>query len=94
VYDYVKTKFGSQRSFELLSQRDNEGYGPLEWAADAGDVNIIEFLLRRGLDPFSVDRAGRGPLHWAVKSHRVAAARFLVLCGVSPQTQVVIPCAI
>jgi ankyrin repeat protein len=27
---------------------DNEGHSPLDWAADFGDVNLIEYLIRKG----------------------------------------------
>lgn len=31
-----------------MSCVDNEGHSPLDWAADAGDVNMIEYLIRKG----------------------------------------------
>ncbi len=61
-----------------------EDHTPLDWAADTGDVNQIEFLLRRGLDLQRVDVEGRSALFWAVRSSRVAATRFLVRCGCDP----------
>jgi len=84
LYDYIKSKYGLIRANNLLAQKDNEGHGPLEWAADSGDVNIIEYLLKLGLDPSLVDSSGRSSLYWAVKSNRVDAVRFLVRCGCSP----------
>ena len=32
---------------------DNEGHSPLDWAADIGDVNLIEYLIRKGTQPLS-----------------------------------------
>ena len=85
MFDYLMNKYEDEgRVFELLYAKDVDGHGSLEWAADAGDVNILEYLLRKGLDPFAVDKLGRGPLHWAVRSNKVAAARFLVMCGCNP----------
>lgn len=67
-----------------MSSVDNDAHSPLDWAADAGDVNIIEFFIRKGLNPYRADAFNRTALYWAVKSNRVEAARFLVLCGCDP----------
>ena len=71
-------------ALDLLSCLDSEGHSALDWAADNGDVNMLEFLIRKGLNPYHVDAANRTALFWAVKNGRVAAARFLVLCGLNP----------
>lgn len=68
-------------------QLDNESHSALDWAADAGDVNMLEFLIRMGLHPRRVDKLNRGPLYWAVKSNRIEAARFLVMCGCDPHSR-------
>jgi len=60
-------RHGSQIALELLSSPDNEGHTPLEWAADAGDVNIMEFIMRKGLSPYRRDPMNRTALFWAVK---------------------------
>lgn len=75
---------GTQVALELMSTLDNEAHSPLDWAADSGDVNVIEFFIRKGLNPFRADSLNRTPLYWAVKSNRVEATRFLVLCGCDP----------
>lgn len=67
-----------------MSNLDNEAHNPLDWAADSGDVNVMEFFIRKGLSPFRVDALNRTPLYWAVKNGRVAAARYLVKCGCDP----------
>lgn len=61
-------------------QRDVDGHGPLDWAAYAGEVNIIEYLLRKGADLYGADEKGRTTLYWAIKESRAEAARYLVLC--------------
>jgi len=81
VYQLVCNRHGAQVALELMSQPDHEGHTPLEWAADSGDVNIMEFFMRKGLSPYRRDPMNRTALFWAVKSGRVAAARFLVKCG-------------
>lgn len=80
----ARNKHGVGVTLRLLSQADVEDHTPLDWAADTGDVNQLEFLLRQGLDLHRVDVEGRGALFWAVRSSRVTAARFLVRCGCDP----------
>jgi hypothetical protein len=77
-------KFGTRAALQLLLSLDFEGHGALDWAADNGSVSVLEFLIRRGLDPFRVDQMHRGPLYWTVKSRRYAAAKFLLYCGCDP----------
>jgi ankyrin repeat protein len=55
-----------------MSAPDNEAHTPLEWAADAGDVNVMEFFMRKGLSPFRQDSANRTALFWAVKVSSVS----------------------
>ena len=85
MIEYLKNKTDDDGNvLNILSAKDIDGHGPLEWAADAGDVNTLEYLIYRGLDPFAIDKLGRGPLHWAARSNKVAAARFLVQSGCDP----------
>lgn len=67
-----------------MASLDIENHSPLDWAADTGNVNIMEFFIRKGLNPYRLDGMKRSPLHWAVRNNRLSAARFLVLCGCSP----------
>lgn len=69
---------------ELMSSMDAEGKNPLDWAAEAGNINVLEFFIRRGLNPHRLDLLGRTCLSWAVRANKVDAARFLVLCGCDP----------
>lgn len=78
-------KYGAAKADELLRSKDAEFHGVLEWAADAGDLNSMEWLLRKGLSPLEHDDRGRGPLYWAAKSHQPDAVRVLVFaCGCDP----------
>ena len=61
-----------------------EGNNALDWAADTGDVNVLEYLIRKSLDPTRLNSSGSSALHLAVKSGKVDAARFLVKCGCDP----------
>ncbi len=79
--------FGKPRAFRLLldaetAKRKNAGgQSLLHLAAHGGDVEIIETLLRRGLEVNRPDESGRTPLHFAtMKTHR-AAARLLLEHG-------------
>ena len=54
-----------------MSLVDNEAHTPLEWAADTGDVNTMEFFMRKGLSPYRRDPMDRTALFWAVKVHCV-----------------------
>jgi hypothetical protein len=78
---------GPHIATELLHSTDNEAHSALDWAADSGDVNVIEFFVRKGLNPYRADVFNRSPLFWAVKSNRVDAVRFLVMCGCDPFQQ-------
>lgn len=49
-----------------------------------GDVGLIEERLRRGADPFVVDRDGQGLMHAAAATNHVAVARAGAAKGVNP----------
>ena len=84
VYATLSDRVSPDQTFELLSALDNYGHNALDWAAEAGDVNIIEYLVRKGLEPTRLDSNQRSPLYWAARAGRVAAAQFLVRCGCDP----------
>lgn len=84
VYSAIQDGYGPRVTFELISTTDRDNRTALDWAADLGDVNIVEYLIRKNLDPNRKDAVGRTALHAAVKSGRVEATRFLVKCGCDP----------
>lgn len=84
MYHTICNMHGTQVALELMCTLDNEAHSALDWAADFGDVNVLEFFIRKGLNPFRVDGMGRTALYWAVKSNRVEAARFLMMLGCDP----------
>ena len=87
VFSVLYEGYGPQATSDFLSATDHEGHTALDWAADLGDVNIIEYLIRRNMDPNRTDPVGRSALHAAVKSGKVEATRFLVKSGCDPAMQ-------
>lgn len=69
---------------ELLYHEDYEGHNAMHWAAFVGNVNIIEYLIRRNLDPLKRDRMNRSCLHIAAVCGHVNAFVFLAKCGCNP----------
>eukprot|EP01039_Chlorochromonas_danica_P001485 gene1485-1618_t len=84
MYHCICNMHGTQVALELMCTLDNEAHSALDWAADYGDVNVVEFFVRKGLNPFRADGMNRTALYWAVKSNRIDAARFLMMCGCDP----------
>jgi ankyrin repeat protein len=61
---------------------NNDGYGPLEWAAESGDVNCVEYCIRRGLNPYHINTVtGETLLHLSVKSYRLDVVKYLLDIG-------------
>lgn len=76
---------GQQVAQDLLRSKDTEFHGVFDWAADSGDINMMEWLLRKGINPQEHDDYGRGALYWATKSRQVDAVRLLIFaCGCDP----------
>ena len=85
VYFQLTAKHGLLKTLDALSKLDYDGHSCLDWAASSGSVNIIEFLIRKGMNPLRVNRSSnRGPLFWAVSNGHVHAARFLANAGCNP----------
>lgn len=84
MYHLICNIHGTQVALELMSTLDNEAHSALDWAADYGDVNVLEFFIRKGLNPLRVDGLNRTALYWAVKSNRLEVIRFLLKVGCNP----------
>ncbi len=52
---------------ELLARNGliEDGKKPLFWAAEAGNVPIMEYLVAHGADPYEIDHAGKRPISYA-----------------------------
>jgi len=81
---FCSSLHGPRVALELMCTIDNEAHSPLDWAADHGDINVIEFFIRKGMNPYRHDHMNRSPLYWAVKANQLEAARFLVMLGCDP----------
>lgn len=71
VFDYVK-EGNSNKVSELLTaspclvkESDEDGLTLLHWAADRGDVAMIEMLATKHADLDAVDHSGQTALHYA-----------------------------
>ena len=56
-----------------LEYRDRFGMTGLHWAACGGHVDIMKYMLERGLDPDVNDSVGRSALLWAARHGQVKA---------------------
>jgi hypothetical protein len=70
-----------------LQERDPSGATLLMWAAynDKGNTEIVEELLRRGLDPNATNKAGETALTWASRRGSTAVVAILERAGASNQ---------
>jgi len=78
---------GNEVTKQILNEPDTDGHTIVDWACDAGDVNIIEFVAKKGLNFYKYDNEKRSPLHFAVMSERVDATKFLIKCGLNPHNE-------
>jgi hypothetical protein len=65
----------------LITSRDSNDWSALEWAIEAGDVNCVEYLIRKGLNPYKISIHGQNALHIALSRHRIEVALFLLDVG-------------
>ena len=71
--------------------RNRRGAQPLHYAADANrrdpaaQADVIEYLLKIGADPNSVDSSGVTPLHRAVRTRSLPAVRALLDGSANPR---------
>lgn len=78
----VRSLHGEEKVKSLFQQINSDGYGPIEFACQSGDVNCVEFCIRRGLNPFKMNtKTQETCLHIAIKSHRIEVTRFLLDIG-------------
>lgn len=54
------------------------GRQPIHFAAMAGHVQILEYLLNKGADPNAPDSRSWTPLHWAANNNSAKAVESLI----------------
>ena len=87
LYVYISELCDRDVAMKMLRHKDIDCHGVLEWGAYSGNVQLIEYLIRKGIDPRVQDNMGRDALYWAIKSGDAFAAKFLVMFGLDPGMQ-------
>lgn len=84
-FDYVKegdlNKLSKIHGSEHLNEVDSDGLGLIHWAADRGNIDILQFLLNRGSDVNLVDSEGQTALHYASSCGHLDCVKLLIKCG-------------
>lgn len=81
-----RCNYGDAKLDAFLTAVDKEQHNPLDFASAFGNINIMEYLLRKGCAIHRKDRENRTALFWAVNGNQYDAVRFLILCGALPYT--------
>eukprot|EP01031_Cornospumella_fuschlensis_P026343 gene26343-31822_t len=81
IYNVIVGMYSSQVCMEYLCTLDNEGHSALDYAADQGNVNMLEFCIRKGMNVYRLDTLNRSCLYWAVKNGQYDATRLLINLG-------------
>lgn len=82
LHHHICSVIGSEKAVEMLHAVDKDGNGLLECAAEAGDINVMEFLIRKGLNPYCPQSETKSTiLHIAVSYHRMELTAFLLDIG-------------
>jgi len=66
---------------ESLKAKDEEGMTLLHWAADRGNLSIVQFLIDKGCHVNSLDKCGQTPLHYAVSCGHNGVVQLLIALG-------------
>lgn len=64
-----------------LNALDDDGLGLIHWAADRGNVAILQFLLNSGVDINLVDADGQTALHYASSCGHLECVQLLLKLG-------------
>lgn len=84
-FDYVKEgdleKLSTIHGLEHLNEVDNDGLGLIHWAADRGNIDILQFLLNKGSDVNLVDSEGQTALHYASSCGHLDCVKLLIKLG-------------
>lgn len=87
LYTHISKLYDEEFTIKMLRSKDNDGHGVIEWSANSHNVQLIEYLIRKGIDPGEKDNMGRDSLHWAVKSGNPSTIKFFVNFGLDPRME-------
>ncbi|WP_237724827.1 ankyrin repeat domain-containing protein [Deinococcus alpinitundrae] len=77
----------SARGVAVTTDKHRDLNAPLLRAAQQGDLEGLETLLKAGASARAADASGRTALTWAAKGDHVAVARALIAAGADPDLQ-------
>lgn len=83
--NFLKLKENWSKNFSTLF--DESGLTLLHWAADRGNFEISEFLLKNFSDPNAKDFEGQTPLHFAVSCSHFEIVKLLLKFGADAKIQ-------
>lgn len=70
-----------QKNPQNMEEKDELGFTPLAWAAEAGQKDSAELLLSLGANPNATTKAGRHPLDWAASAGHLPLVELLAAKG-------------
>jgi len=77
--DAVKTIIAENTN--MINEKDDRDCTPLHFACDAGQMDMVRFLLANGADINAVDVDGDTPLHWAALAGKTEIVPLLIKNG-------------
>jgi len=85
-FDYVKEgdleKLSKINGLEQhMNDADDDGLGLIHWAADRGNIHILQFLLNSGADVNLIDPDGQTALHYASSCGHLECVKLLIKFG-------------
>lgn len=64
-----------------LNSLDASGLGPIHWAADRGNTNVLQMLLTHGVNVDLTDSDGQTALHYAASVDHLECVKLLIKFG-------------
>uniref|UniRef100_A0A1B6KRR0 Acyl-CoA-binding domain-containing protein 6 n=1 Tax=Graphocephala atropunctata TaxID=36148 RepID=A0A1B6KRR0_9HEMI len=82
VRDGEKTKVKQYATNNNIDQLDGDGLGPIHWAADRGNLDMLRFLVSElNADIELRDQDGQTALHYAASCGHIDVVKYLVELG-------------
>lgn len=72
--------------YKIVNDRDAFGNTPLHYACKRGDIEVIEFLLKKGADPNVENNEGKTPLFY-LNPKAVSAIKMMLDYGANPRVE-------